>query len=59
MKQDTAKKKENTERGILLDPERKSPRAAEFEDKLSAQIATLKNLSIHPIFLLHLLNMVL
>ncbi len=38
MKQDTAKKKENTERGILLDPERKSPRAAEFEDKLSAQI---------------------
>ena len=38
MKQDTTKKKENTERGILLDPERKSPRAAEFEDKLSAQI---------------------
>jgi ATP-dependent Clp protease ATP-binding subunit ClpB len=38
MRQDTAKKKENTGRGILLDPERKSPRAAEFEDKLSAQI---------------------
>ncbi len=38
MKQDTAKKKESTEKGILLDPERKSPRAAEFEDKLSALI---------------------
>ena len=38
MRQDTAKKKETTGRGILLDPERKSPRAAEFEDKLSAQI---------------------
>ena len=38
MKQELAKKKENTDKGILLDPERKSPRAAEFEDKLSAQI---------------------
>lgn len=38
MKTDTLKKKENTEKGILLDPERKSPRAAEFEDKLSGLI---------------------
>jgi ATP-dependent Clp protease ATP-binding subunit ClpA len=38
MKQETARKKDNTEKGILLDPERKSPRAAEFEDKLSALI---------------------
>ncbi|MBX7053311.1 MAG: AAA family ATPase [Pyrinomonadaceae bacterium] len=38
MRQDTAKKKETKGQGILLDPERKSPRAAEFEDKLSAQI---------------------
>ncbi len=38
MKQETAKKKETTETGILLDPERKSPRAAEFEDKLSSLI---------------------
>ncbi len=38
MKQETAKKNETTESGILLDPERKSPRAAEFEDKLSALI---------------------
>lgn len=37
MKQEAAKKKD-TEKGILLDPDRKSPRAAEFEDKLSAQI---------------------
>ena len=37
MKQDPATKREKTE-GILLDPERKSPRAAEFEDKLSALI---------------------
>jgi len=35
MKQETAKRKESTEKGILLDPERKSPRAAEFENKLS------------------------
>lgn len=38
MKNDTAKKKDFTEKGILLDPERKSPRAAEFEDKLSTLI---------------------
>ena len=38
MKQETARIKENTEMGILLDPERKSPRAAEFEDKLSSLI---------------------
>jgi len=38
MKQETAKKKESTDKGILLDPERKSPRAAEFEDKLSSLI---------------------
>ncbi len=37
MKQEPANKKDQTE-GILLDPERKSPRAAEFEDKLSALI---------------------
>ncbi|MBV9242982.1 MAG: ATP-dependent Clp protease ATP-binding subunit [Acidobacteria bacterium] len=34
MKQEAAKK-EKTEKGILLDPDRKSPRAAEFEEKLS------------------------
>ena len=38
MKQEPAKKKETTEMGILLDPERKSPRASEFEDKLSSLI---------------------
>ncbi|MEJ7623909.1 MAG: AAA family ATPase [Pyrinomonadaceae bacterium] len=38
MKQDAAKTKDPIEKGILLDPERKSPRAAEFEDKLSALI---------------------
>ena len=38
MKTDTSHKKGNTEKGILLDPERKSPRAAEFEDKLSGLI---------------------
>ena len=38
MKQETAKKNENMEHGTLLDPERKSPRAAEFEDKLSSLI---------------------
>src|SRR5260221_3343652 len=38
MKQEMARKKENTEKGILLDPDRKSPRAAEFEDKLSSLI---------------------
>lgn len=38
MKTDTLNKKETNEKGILLDPERKSPRAAEFEDKLSGFI---------------------
>jgi len=38
MKNDAANKKESTEKGVLLDPERKSPRAKEFEDKLSALI---------------------
>jgi ATP-dependent Clp protease ATP-binding subunit ClpB len=38
MKNETAKRKETAERGILLDPERKSPRAKEFEDKLSSLI---------------------
>ncbi|MDQ3489954.1 MAG: AAA family ATPase [Acidobacteriota bacterium] len=38
MRNDTATKKESSEKGVLLDPERKSPRAKEFEDKLSALI---------------------
>jgi len=38
MKNETAKKKENAEKGVLLDPERKSPRAKEFEDRLSGLI---------------------
>ncbi|HSU25970.1 MAG TPA: AAA family ATPase [Pyrinomonadaceae bacterium] len=38
MKNDTAKKKDNADKGVLLDPERKSPRAKEFEDKLSGLI---------------------
>lgn len=38
MKNESAKKKETPSKGILLDPDRKSPRAAEFEDKLSALI---------------------
>src|SRR5262249_607113 len=38
MKTDTAKKKEINNKGVLLDPDRKSPRAAEFEQKLSALI---------------------
>src|SRR6058998_959482 len=38
MKQETARKKETTDTGVLLDPERKSPRAKEFEDKLSGLI---------------------
>lgn len=37
MRNETAKKKE-IEKGVLLDPDRKSPRAKDFEDKLSAQI---------------------
>ncbi len=38
MKNEMAKKKETTEKLFLLDPERKSPRAKDFEDKLSAFI---------------------
>lgn len=35
MKNDTANKKAGASKGILLDPDRKSPRAKEFEEKLS------------------------
>ncbi|HEY2866119.1 MAG TPA: AAA family ATPase [Pyrinomonadaceae bacterium] len=38
MKTDMAKKKEISNKGVLLDPDRKSPRAAEFEQKLSSLI---------------------
>src|SRR5688572_1269016 len=38
MKNESAKKKESTAKGILLDPDRKSARASEFEDKLSGWI---------------------
>ncbi|HMO79201.1 MAG TPA: AAA family ATPase [Pyrinomonadaceae bacterium] len=38
MKSETAKKKDTGGKVILLDPDRKSPRAAEFEDKLSQLI---------------------
>jgi ATP-dependent Clp protease ATP-binding subunit ClpA len=38
MRNETATKKKELEKGVLLDPDRKSPRAKEFEDKLSAQI---------------------
>lgn len=38
MKNEPAKKRDLKEKGILLDPDRKSPRAAEFENKLSALI---------------------
>ncbi len=38
MKQEAAKKKDTLEKGILLDPDRKSPRAAEFEEKLTSWI---------------------
>ena len=34
MKTDTTKKKDQEPKGILLDPDRKSPRAADFEDRL-------------------------
>lgn len=34
MKTDTTKKKDHEPKGILLDPDRKSPRAADFEDRL-------------------------
>src|SRR5437764_13767238 len=37
MKQEAVKKKE-TPKGILLDPDRKSPRASEFEERLSGWI---------------------
>src|SRR5215204_615360 len=38
MKNERAKRKESADLGVLLDPERKSPRAKEFQDKLSALI---------------------
>lgn len=38
MKNEMAKSKESTEKMVLLDPDRKSPRAKDFEDKLSAFI---------------------
>ncbi len=38
MTQEQAVTKDRTEKGVLLDPDRKSPRAAEFEDKLSSLI---------------------
>lgn len=38
MKNETAKMKETTEKTLMLDPDRKSPRAKEFEDKLLAFI---------------------
>jgi len=38
MKQESAQNKGSSENGILLDPDRKSPRAADFEDRLSALI---------------------
>src|SRR3982750_2773787 len=38
MKSETARKRDSNEKGILLDPDRKSPRAKEFEDKLSSLI---------------------
>ncbi|MDQ6787392.1 MAG: AAA family ATPase [Acidobacteriota bacterium] len=38
MKNEMAKIKESTEKLVLLDPDRKSPRAKDFEDKLSAFI---------------------
>lgn len=38
MSNETAKNKSNNEKVILLNPDQKSPRAKEFEDKLSARI---------------------
>ena len=38
MKNETAKTKQSAEKTVLLDPDRKSPRAKDFEDKLSAYI---------------------
>ena len=38
MKQEAAKKKESTAKGILLDTDRKSPRASEFDDRGTADV---------------------
>lgn len=38
MTNETGKKKNSTEKGVLLNPDLKSPRAKDFEDKLMAQI---------------------
>lgn len=38
MKNEMAKRRDSNEKLVLLDPDRKSPRAKEFEDKLSARI---------------------
>src|SRR5438132_11122259 len=38
MKQESVRKREAIEKGILLDPDLKSPRSQEFEDKLSSWI---------------------
>jgi len=38
MKNEMSKNKESNEKVVLLDPDQKSPRAQEFEDKLSARI---------------------
>ncbi|MEK7723362.1 MAG: AAA family ATPase, partial [Acidobacteriota bacterium] len=38
MSNETAKNKSTGEKIVLLDPEQKSPRAKEFEDKISARI---------------------
>ncbi len=38
MRNETARKKENTEKLVLLNPDLKSPRAKDFEDKLSSFI---------------------
>lgn len=38
MKNETATRKDPKDKGVLLDPDRKSPRAADFEDRLSDRI---------------------
>ena len=38
MKNEVSKNKESNDKVVLLDPDKKSPRAKEFEDKLSARI---------------------
>lgn len=38
MNKEAAKKKSTEEKGVLLDPDRKSPKAADFEDRLSRLI---------------------